>query len=221
MRGCAHNSFLYLKKKPFDWPITNIFGTLGTPKHRSLNLFPFHKKKGCFVMLPFGNPFEVCLYTWELNFGQTIGDKTEVLLRTSGGVHLRTLWGLDGNPMRKWKEHIGNKEKKKSKSPSTPHQKTNNPNVLLYKRYGNFPESKVAGDLGLGQDSTRYVNCKYYMDRSSSHLKYLVFVGMITKMSFQTHYKICVKFVWKTWEDYCPKMWNPCGPSSNWDSMRF
>jgi hypothetical protein len=63
-------------------------------------------------MFPFGNPFKVCLYTWELNFGQTIGDKTEVLL----GTLWEPLRGLDGNPMRKWKEHIGNKEKKKQKS---------------------------------------------------------------------------------------------------------
>jgi hypothetical protein len=30
--------FIYLsKKEPFDWPITNIFGTWGTPQYRSLN----------------------------------------------------------------------------------------------------------------------------------------------------------------------------------------
>jgi len=29
--GCAHNSIFILKKEPFDWPITNIFGTLGKP----------------------------------------------------------------------------------------------------------------------------------------------------------------------------------------------
>jgi len=30
--------FIYLsKKKPFDWPITNIFGAWGTPQNRSLN----------------------------------------------------------------------------------------------------------------------------------------------------------------------------------------
>ncbi len=37
------------------------------------------------------------LYTWELNFGQTVWDKTQVLLGTSWGIHLRTFWELDGN----------------------------------------------------------------------------------------------------------------------------
>jgi hypothetical protein len=32
------------------------------------------------------------LYTWELNFGQTIWDKTQELLGTSWGMHLGTFW---------------------------------------------------------------------------------------------------------------------------------
>jgi hypothetical protein len=27
------------QKEPFNWPLTNIFGTWGTPQHRSLNMF--------------------------------------------------------------------------------------------------------------------------------------------------------------------------------------
>ncbi len=41
------------------------------------------------------------LYTWELSFGQTIWDKTQVLLGISWGMHLKTLWKL-GNPLRIW-----------------------------------------------------------------------------------------------------------------------
>jgi len=48
------------------------------------------------------------LYTCELNFGQTIWDKTQVILGTSWGTHSGTWW-----------EHIGNKGgKKKSSLPS-------------------------------------------------------------------------------------------------------
>jgi hypothetical protein len=43
------------------------------------------------------------LYIWELNFGQTIWDhKTQVLLGTSSGMHLGTLWELNGNMLRTW-----------------------------------------------------------------------------------------------------------------------
>ncbi len=62
------------------------------------------------------------LYTWELSFGQTIWDKTQVLLGISCGMHLKTLWKL-GNPLRIW-ELIENmmgthweKGKKQKKNP--------------------------------------------------------------------------------------------------------
>ncbi len=43
------------------------------------------------------------LYTCELNFGQTIWGKTQVLLGTSWGQHFRTLWEFDGNKGKKTK----------------------------------------------------------------------------------------------------------------------
>ncbi len=51
---------------------------------------------------------------WELNFRQTIWDKTLVLLGTSWGTHLGTLWEFQ-NPLKTWWQHyghIGNKGKK-------------------------------------------------------------------------------------------------------------
>jgi hypothetical protein len=39
------------------------------------------------------------LYALELNCGQTIWDKTNVLLGTSCGMHLGTFWKLDGNTL--------------------------------------------------------------------------------------------------------------------------
>jgi len=59
------------------------------------------------------------LYTWELNFGQTICNKTEVLLGTCWGTH----WKI-GNLLRTWwehvGEHIGNKEEKQKITHPTP-----------------------------------------------------------------------------------------------------
>jgi len=43
------------------------------------------------------------LYTFELNFGQTIWGKTHVLLGTSRGQYFRTLWEYDGNKGKKTK----------------------------------------------------------------------------------------------------------------------
>jgi len=54
-------------------------------------------------------------YTGELNFGQTIWDKTQVLLGTSWGTHLGTLWELDGNmTVTHWEQA------EKTKNPSLP-----------------------------------------------------------------------------------------------------
>ncbi len=51
------------QKEPFDWPITNIFGTC---RHSKI--------EACFVMLPFGSLLftSYIIYTWKLNHGQTI-----------------------------------------------------------------------------------------------------------------------------------------------------
>jgi hypothetical protein len=48
------------------------------------------------------------LYTWELNFGQTIWDKTNMLLGKSWGIYLKTFWEHDKNTL---------KTKKKTKFP--------------------------------------------------------------------------------------------------------
>jgi hypothetical protein len=56
-------------------------------------------------------------YTGELNFGQTIWDKTQVLLGTSSGTHLGTLREPFGNMLgTHWEQ--GEKNKKKSLVPS-------------------------------------------------------------------------------------------------------
>jgi hypothetical protein len=33
----------FYQEQPFDWPITNIFGTWSTPQHKSLNMVPSPK----------------------------------------------------------------------------------------------------------------------------------------------------------------------------------
>jgi len=60
------------------------------------------------------------LCTWELNFGQTIWDKTQVLLGTSWEMHVGTFWEL-GNPLGTYE----NKGKKKNPCPLSPLKKKN------------------------------------------------------------------------------------------------
>jgi len=60
-------------------------------------------------ILPQLGPYLLSLYTWELNSGQTIWDKAEMVLRT--------LWELFGNIMRTDWEHENN-TKNPSPSPS-------------------------------------------------------------------------------------------------------
>jgi hypothetical protein len=44
VRGCAPTIYFFLpKKEPFDWPIINIFETLGDPQHKTLNMLPSSK----------------------------------------------------------------------------------------------------------------------------------------------------------------------------------
>ncbi len=52
-RGCTHRfSFLFFfQKEQFDWSITNIIGTRGTPQHRSLNMLP-SPKRACLSSSP-------------------------------------------------------------------------------------------------------------------------------------------------------------------------
>jgi hypothetical protein len=55
-----------------------------------------------------------------VNFGQTIWDKTQVLLGISWGMHLGTLWEHDGNTLRT----RGKKQNKTNPSSPTPSKKT-------------------------------------------------------------------------------------------------
>jgi len=69
-----------------DWPISNFLGTLGMPPIEAPLQTPSCKIEPnvhCGFIL-FG------LQTGELNFGQTIWDKTQVLLGTTWGTYLGT-----------------------------------------------------------------------------------------------------------------------------------
>jgi hypothetical protein len=88
----VHPQFIlyYFQEEPFDWPIAKKFGAWGTPQHRSL------------YILPSPTPPFTTLYTWKLNHGQTICDKT---------------WGaignISGNTLGTWWEHIEKRQKPK------------------------------------------------------------------------------------------------------------
>jgi hypothetical protein len=67
-------------------------------------------------------PFEFdlfSLYPGQLNFGQTVWDKTQVLLGTSWGTHLRTWWEHAENA-------LGTRERYKKIIPPTPPRKGKN-----------------------------------------------------------------------------------------------
>ncbi len=75
------------KRNHIDWPNNIFLGTLGMSPMEAHVWTPVAKyKKICSHSF---HPFS--LYTWELNFEQTICDKTQVLLEISWGMHLRTL----------------------------------------------------------------------------------------------------------------------------------
>jgi hypothetical protein len=73
---------------------------------RNIGHFPI---EGCLFGLPQieSNAHHFSLYTWELNFWQTMCNKTEVLLNHLG----EQLENLE-NLMKRWCEHIGNKGKR-------------------------------------------------------------------------------------------------------------
>jgi hypothetical protein len=53
---CVHSFFFsYPEDMPFDWPITNIFGTWNTPQHRCLNV-SLPRIEAYFVILSFAIP---------------------------------------------------------------------------------------------------------------------------------------------------------------------
>jgi len=66
-----------------DWPITNFFGTLGMPPIEAPLRTHLQNKNKC-------APLDFSLSTGELNFVQTICDKTQVLLGTSWATYLGT-----------------------------------------------------------------------------------------------------------------------------------
>jgi hypothetical protein len=92
VHGCTHNFFILMLKEPIRNKKNSNIGhapiesPVSTPaaKQKFMCSFRYHL---------------FSLYTWELNFGQTIWDKIEVLLGTSYGTYLGTWW-----------EHISNKE---------------------------------------------------------------------------------------------------------------
>ncbi len=85
----VHNFFFFFKGANIDWPISNSFGTLGMAPIEAPLWTPSCKIYT--VVLPYVLPFqfrvELLPFRWELNFGQTILDKTQVLLGTSWRTH--------------------------------------------------------------------------------------------------------------------------------------
>jgi hypothetical protein len=77
----------------FDWPITNVFWNTGHSPIEAPLSTPSGKIETPCLHSPMAYLFSS--HTWELNFGQTICDRTEVLLGISCGDNLRT-WK---NPM--------------------------------------------------------------------------------------------------------------------------
>jgi hypothetical protein len=89
--------FFFFERIHIDWPISNFLGTLlGMPLIEAAPLWnPSCKIENKCAPLQF---YLFSLYTWELNFGQTIWDhKTQVPLGTCSGMHLGTVWELNGN----------------------------------------------------------------------------------------------------------------------------
>ncbi len=108
---CAHN--FKKKGKPYHLGHHQFFWNIGhAPIEAPLSTPNFAKEKQ--LHSPRIHLFG--LYTWELNFGQTIWDKYEVLLGVLGvswGMDLGTPWELE-NPLGTWWEHIENKAEKQN-----------------------------------------------------------------------------------------------------------
>jgi hypothetical protein len=116
---CCFYSFptiFFPLKRAFDWAITNMFETWGTPHwHRNLNVLPSPKIKTCFLMLPSAlcpltRPWaldNLHIYRWKLSNGRTISDeKCNARCLKSEIVSLGNILGNDGNTLREknnWK----------------------------------------------------------------------------------------------------------------------
>jgi hypothetical protein len=74
-----------------------FYQNIGHAPNRSTSLDPELQNKNKCAPLDY---HLFSLYPWELNFGQTIRDKTQVLLGTSSGAHLGTVWELDARTLR-------------------------------------------------------------------------------------------------------------------------
>jgi len=109
--------FFLFWKDPYWLAHQQFFGNIvgRAPNRSSTSLEPSCKIENKCAPLQF---YLFSLYTWELNFGQTIWDhKTQVPLGTSSGMHLGTVWELNGNMLgTHW---VWGKMKKKTK-PSLP-----------------------------------------------------------------------------------------------------
>ncbi len=95
--------FLFEKKEPYRLVHQQVFGTLGMHPNRSTSLNLRLQNKNNYAPLDF-------TFSGELNFGQTIWDKTQVLLGASWGTHLGTIWD-QGKPPPPRPQHPSQKEK--------------------------------------------------------------------------------------------------------------
>ncbi len=100
--GALTTFSLFLWRSHIDWLIINVLGALGT-------LWATNCKIETNV-LSYGSPFQFI-------------DVRVKLWATSLGSTWVILWKTDGNPMGTWREHIGNKEKKKLPSHLLPKKK--------------------------------------------------------------------------------------------------
>ncbi len=145
MAAVLTNFFAFLNKGAILIGLSAIvFGSLGMPSMKA----PL-QTANCTIETNV-NPwiFTFLVYiqgSWTL--GKTIWDKTQVLLQTSGGPQLGTLWE-HGNPLGAWWEHIGNKGKKQKKSLSPAPEK---------KKPGSFTSACWASSLAAWNFS--FQNC--------------------------------------------------------------
>jgi len=97
VHGHSHNFFVFFERHIVIYSSSIFSEQWGTPQWEHLFGPQLQNKNKC-IPWPIAHLFN--LYTWELNFGQTIWNKTKVLLGTSYGMYLRTLWEHDGHTLR-------------------------------------------------------------------------------------------------------------------------
>jgi hypothetical protein len=113
-RSLVQYFLLFPRRSHIHWPITNIFGTLGTAQYRSLDIFPPQNR--CIVLLPFGPHLQLIymeVELWPNNAGSKLRCHWNVLGNTLG------IWGTFWEPdyVRTWWDHIGGRPKKKNPPP--------------------------------------------------------------------------------------------------------